>query len=93
MIFRITNRTPLLNILGNRIRNKHFGDQLFAFSHKAIMLLFTKAELKPILKTGVEKKRCIGAINNFYYKVMPIISSLTGLNLTPGLIYVVEKAD
>lgn len=98
MIIRVTNRTPLLNILAlfnkAKISEGIFGDQLYAFSHRSMRILFNKCGQK-IMRTYYEEKgkRLSGFKNFLCYNVMPPISKLTGLKLTPGLIYVCKSEN
>lgn len=97
MVIRISNRTPILNFyfsfLKNRMSNKIFGDQLFAFSDKSMKLMLNKCDLtiQSLLFKEPGKQSHDNWFIKFYYNIMPFLSNITGIKLAPGLIYVCKK--
>ncbi|OPY69588.1 MAG: bifunctional 3-demethylubiquinone-9 3-methyltransferase/ 2-octaprenyl-6-hydroxy phenol methylase [Syntrophorhabdaceae bacterium PtaU1.Bin034] len=100
-VIRVTNRTPLLNFYlkwnSTGITNDIFGDQLFAFSHRSMKTMLGACDLHLISVKGFERKPCDvstgGAKYFLYYRIMPLIAAITGLKVTPGLIYLCRKKD
>ena len=95
IVIRIANRTPLVRLLSvlsrGRIDNRVFGDQVVLPSHQAMQCMLNACglsirsvhtwEAKP-LSMARDPRRW------FYYRIMPIISVVTGMKISPGLLYV-----
>ena len=99
MIIRVTNRTPLLNLyrmlFPGKITEQSFGDQLVAFSHRGVMAALRQSGLAVASFRCFERKPLTGrGLAGFaYYGVLPAISAVTGLKLTPGLTYLCRRTD
>lgn len=97
MVIRISNRTTILNFyslfLKNRISNKIFGDQLFAFSDKSIKLMLKKCDLtiQFFFLKEPGKQSHESWLVNLYYNITPFFSNITGIKLSPGIIYICKK--
>jgi SAM-dependent methyltransferase len=95
VVLRVTNRTALLRLLRylrpGAINNHTFGDQLFAFSHEAILTLFRKTNLELVV-TQPEKRDPTGQglLPFMYYRLLPLFSKM-GIHLCPGMIYAAVK--
>ena len=97
LIIRICNRNYFINILRllkRKITPKIFGDQLISMNHKSFKILSEKTgfEIKKVIyyQKGINIKRILLWVG---YKIFPLICKITGLKLTPGIIYVLCKHE
>ena len=101
LILRITNRTPILNILtffNKPIPYAFFGDCKHSFSYKGVKILLEKAgfEIHKIFYQEKGKHVPFGRhyqqqLKWLYYKISPILSSIFSVKWSPGLIIVCKK--
>ncbi|MGV3616817.1 MAG: class I SAM-dependent methyltransferase [Fimbriimonas sp.] len=98
VVVRVTNRTPLLNlvaVLRNRLLNGHvFGDQVVAFSHRGIDALARRTGFRVASVTGWESRpiQSFGGVGLFVaYKFFSLLSALSRKHLSLGLVYVLVK--
>lgn len=99
MVIRVTNRTPLLNLYNRfsrrRISNAIFGDQLIAFSHRAMEACISRTGMRIRSLHWFERRDIAGGgVRQFlYYRVLPVIAATTRLRVTPGLTYTCVRAS
>ena len=99
MVIRIANRTPLLIFLlalpGSRIDNRAFGDQVVAPSRKAMRSMLEACGLR-IQSVHTRETKPVSMVRDprrwVYYRIMPMVSGITRIKLSPGLIYVCRKS-
>lgn len=95
LLLRICNRNyfiKLLQVFGRTITPKLFGDQLFALNHKSIKIITGAVgfKIEGIVYKEIKPKKQ-GILLQVGYGVLPFICRLTGLKLTPGLLYILRK--
>jgi 2-polyprenyl-3-methyl-5-hydroxy-6-metoxy-1,4-benzoquinol methylase len=95
LIIRIANRSYMMKfymLIRKKFDNKIMGDQLFVLNDKVIRILAEKANLtiKSIVyhENKLYKKSLLHKIG---YDILPNFCKLTGIKITPGLIYVLQK--
>lgn len=95
LLFRITNRVNYIKtkeLLGKKISPQEFGDCMISFNDKSIRMLAQKTGFK-IEKTiyREEKPQRKELLLKIGYGLFPYICEITGLKLTPGLMYVLRR--
>lgn len=94
VLLRITNRTPILNLcraLKISITHSIFGDSKYSFSHRGIKKLAKNCGYKITKTLYAEKgKKKPFGIKWFYYKLAPMVSCLSRIKLSPGLIIIMK---
>jgi hypothetical protein len=99
IVVRIANRTPPLRLL-RTLRSWRrfadvFSDQIAAISHEGMQAMAHAAGLHVSLLCLREARPVIGrpvAQTWLLYRVVGPLAALTGLRLSPGIIYVLHKA-
>lgn len=95
LIVRITNRNYFIKMMllfRKTITPQIFGDNIISFSHKSIKFIARKTKFrieKIIYQEDKPKKKKL--FLKIGYGLFSYISRLTGIKLTPGLIYVLRK--
>jgi SAM-dependent methyltransferase len=95
LIIRIANRSFILRLymlLKKNINNHVIGDQLFVLNDKVIRLLADKYGMTIKSITYHENKIHNKSLScKIGYDILPHFCKLTGLKITPGLTYVLQK--
>lgn len=97
LIIRITNRTPLLNLLvalNRPITNRYFGDAKHNFSFFGVETLLIRAGFR-IQRVHMHEKGKRGQrlATWLYYRMSLAASVLSRKKLTPGMILICRRSD